>query len=193
MQSYPMKSLFVLLAVLFLLTGCAAEQAVFVSTSSDLGSEIPASEPEEEAPETEKTEIYVYVCGEVSSPGVYRLPPEARVYEAVAQAGGLTKQADAAAVNQARELTDGEEIYVPALGEAAVSSETSGSTDGKININTADAAQLTALEGIGESKAAAIIAWREENGGFSTVEDLLKVNGIAEKTFEKIKDEISVN
>lgn len=193
MQSDLLRTICILSAVIFLATGCAARQSVFISSASETGSELPAPEEEGEAVRSEAAEIYVYVCGEVEKPGVYRLQAGARLYEAINQAGGLTEHAAAAAVNQARALTDGEEVYVPAEGEAEADAGTVAADDGKININTADLAELTTLAGIGETKAAAIIAWREEHGGFSSVEELLNVDGIAEKTFEKIKDEIRVS
>lgn len=177
----------------FALGGCASDQTEFVEAP-------PSFEADSGLTETDGTgapeELYVYVCGEVARPGVYRLPGGARVYEALDMAGGLTEDAEDTAMNQARLLEDGEEIRIPAKGEAVEAGESvevrEPEGSGKVNINTADAAQLTTLTGIGPSRAEAIIAWREANGGFTAPEDLKKVDGIADKTFDKLKDEIVV-
>lgn len=178
-------------------TGCASPQAEFVEASSSAASLLSGpAEPDGKNGDHSPEDLYVYVCGEVKRPGVYRFSDGARVYEALACAGGLTEAAEDTALNQARLLTDGEEIRVPAKGEA-VGSRTDGESpkeegSDKVNINTADAGQLTSLNGIGPSRAEAIIAWREANGGFTVPEDLKKVDGIADKTFDKLKDEITV-
>ena len=161
--------------------------------ASDAGQEV--SDPEEFPP----AEIQVYVCGAVASPGVYVLPEGSRVYEAVEMAGGLLESADPKALNQARPLADGEQITVLTVeevqnGETAeqgAGGSVSGG-DGKVNINTADADELMTLSGIGESRAKAIIAYREENGKFESIEDIMKIDGIKEKMFEKIRDSITV-
>ena len=161
--------------------------------ASDAGQEV--SDPEEFPP----AEIQVYVCGAVASPGVYVLPEGSRVYEAVEMAGGLLESADPKALNQARPLADGEQITVLTVEEVqngetaeqgAGGSVSAG--DGKVNINTADEDELMTLSGIGESRAKAIIAYREENGKFESIEDIMKIDGIKEKMFEKISDSITV-
>ncbi|MCR5294787.1 MAG: ComEA family DNA-binding protein [Lachnospiraceae bacterium] len=135
--------------------------------------------------------IYVYVCGEVVSPGVYILPEGSRVYEALALAGGLTEEADERGLNQAEKLSDGQKLTVPAVGSAE---ETffSEADDGKVNLNTADAEKLMSLPGIGEARAADIIAYREQNGPFALPEDIMKVSGIKQAAYDKIKDRITV-
>ena len=156
-------------------------------------------------------EIYVYVCGEVKKPGVYALRPESRVYEAVELAGGFTKQAAQDSLNMAEPLSDGQMVRIaskqetqPAAGGQSSPGGIGGSTGAeagtgtaagdseKVNLNTADADQLQTLSGIGESKALAILAYREENGSFSKPEDLMNVPGIKEGTYTKIKDQIIV-
>ena len=149
----------------------------------------------------------------VVSPGVYGMDADARVYEAVSYAGGLREDAAGEAVNQAQKVTDGERIYIPTreevvnglIPEAEEDTETAvgsteesggaqtGSTDGKVNINTASAEELKTLSGIGDTRAESIIRYREEQGGFQSVEDLMNVEGIKEGVFEKIKDRITVN
>ena len=137
----------------------------------------------------EGTMICVYVCGRVKNPGVYELPADARVMAAVDAAGGMSDDADPFALNLARPLSDGEEIYVPAMGETESSS---GAGDDRINLNTADARLLETLPGIGQAKAAAIISYREKSGPFARVEDLLNVPGIKNATFEGLQDRIRV-
>lgn len=157
--------------------------------------------------ENNTTSLYVDVCGAVNRPGVYELQEDARVYEAIASAGGLTENAAPQALNQARVLTDGEQVYVPtkeeleaglAAGAAQGASKSLGEagTEGdqgtKVNINTASREELMTLTGIGESKADSIIAYREENGGFKSPEDLMQITGIKEGVYNKIKDDITV-
>ena len=148
--------------------------------------------------------IRVFVCGAVIKPSVCTLPEGARVQDAVDAAGGFRADADREWLNLARTLTDGEQIRVPtreetsayADGNAAVSgmaaSTTPGMKDGKIDLNTADAALLVTLPGIGEAKAAAIIAYREEHGGFSSAEEIMQISGIKQSIYEGIRDRITV-
>ena len=144
-----------------------------------------------EVVETDESEkIYVYVCGQVNNPGVVCLSMDARVYQAIEAAGGLTNEAAIGLINQAELLTDGQMVYVPMEGEdytIAVSE-----SDSKININTAGKDALMTLPGIGESRAQDIIDYRESTGGFQTIEDVMQVSGIKEAAFEKIKDYIKV-
>lgn len=148
--------------------------------------------------------VYIYVCGAVELPGVYRLGKGSRLYEAVELAGGLTGDADDTCLNMAREISDGEQVVILTQEETAALKESgaypvSGQEEaaavkesGLVNINTADMAELTTVSGIGESRARAIIAYREKNGGFRAVEDIKKVEGIKDGLFSKIKDKITV-
>lgn len=164
----------------------------------------------QEGQETE-TKVVVHVDGAVMSPGVYELSGDGlRVNDAVAAAGGLSDDADTTSINLAAALSDGEKIYVPRQGEDAASGATSsglsetlsgtsasGSAAGSsgtqlVNINTADEATLQTLPGVGEATAANIVQDREQNGPFATIEDLMRVSGIGEKKFEKVKDLICV-
>lgn len=133
--------------------------------------------------------IYVHILGQVAAPGIYQLPDGSRVVDAVAAAGGLTTDADTAGVNLARVVGDGEQIIVPAVGEHTAASATG---PGLVNINTADSAALETLPRIGPAMAGRIIAWREANGRFSAIEDLLDVTGIGETTFAGLKDLVTV-
>lgn len=143
-------------------------------------------------------EILVDVKGEVRSPGVYPGERGDRVIDMIEKAGGLTEEADPQAINFAMRITDEMAIYIPAIGEETIgnlvmeNAGVSGGTDGKVNINKASKEELETLSGIGPSKAQAIIEYREENGAFRTPEDLMSVSGIGEKTFEKLKDSITV-
>lgn len=148
--------------------------------------------------ENSKEPLFVYVCGAVHAPGVYELPAGARVYEAIAAAGGVTGDAAAEYVNQARMIEDGERVYIPTESEAEqgtglFSEETqAGGSGTKVNINTAGLEELMTLTGIGESKASSIISYREVHGRFHSIEDLMQIEGIKEGVFNKIKDDITV-
>lgn len=177
-------------------------------------SEEEAEVPEQDEEDTEETAltIFVDVCGAVVNPGVYELAADSRVFQAIEAAGGFLPEAAGEYLNRAKGLEDGQQIYVPTREEAvadqslispleqtlaSAKDENGGdaaesSSSGKINLNTADEAALTTLTGIGASKAQAILAYREENGGFSAIEEILNVPGIKEGTFVKIKDYIAV-
>ena len=158
---------------------------------------------------TENTVIYVDVTGAVKAPGVYTLPAGSRVFEAIALAGGAREDASLENLNQAGILQDGQQIRVyteeeaaqmaqqgslPSLpGAEAAAGQKEGQEASKVNINTAGKDELMTLTGIGETRAEAILAYRQEAGGFQAPEDLMQVEGIKEKTFEKLKDQITVN
>ena len=134
--------------------------------------------------------LYVHIVGEVLTPGMYQLPLGARLVDAVFAAGGLTEFADNSSVNLARELSDGEQVVVSSVNEQ---SETLGtSSGGLISINRASDKELEELPGIGPALSARIIAWREANGGFKSIEDLLKVSGIGENLLSGLKDSVTL-
>lgn len=151
-----------------------------------------------------ETEVYVDVDGAVARPGVYRLKDGARVSQAIDAAGGLTAEADVTGLNRASKVTDGQKIYVPTVGEqqaalaaggaegGAATVSGAGTSSGLVNINTASAAELQTLSGIGPSMAQSIIDERTKNGAFASVDDLMRVSGIGEKKLAKIKDCICV-
>ena len=146
--------------------------------------------------------VVLHVLGAVVEPGIVELPPGSRVVDAIAAAGGPTDEADLAAVNLARLVADGEQLRLPAVGEApaagapgsggAGAGSPGGTADGRININTADAAGLEQLPGVGPAIAARIIAWREQNGPFRSVDELTAVSGIGEKTLDGLRDQATV-
>ncbi|WP_314432181.1 ComEA family DNA-binding protein, partial [Microbacterium lacticum] len=131
--------------------------------------------------------VYVHVFGAVQRPGLYRLDEGARVVDVIAAAGGLTPEADETAVNLARRVADGEQLRLPAIGEVpppasgAAGGAGAVASDGRVNLNTADIAALDTLPRVGPAIAERIIQWRETNGAFTSVDDLLAVPGIGEK------------
>ena len=143
--------------------------------------------------------IFVYVCGAVQKSGVYELLPGQRICDAIAAAGGLSEQAAGDSLNQAEVLSDGQMLRVLTTEEAAAATVQPGqetaesSRDGRVDINTADATALLSLPGIGQSKADAIIAYRNEHGAFKAPEELMNISGIKEGVYQKIKDSIKVN
>lgn len=159
---------------------------------------------DEEATAEAKDAIVVDVAGAVASPGVVELKDGARVADALGAAGGLAEDADLTSVNRAARLMDGQRVYVPRVGEQVAPVEGDGSagaagegtqstaTGQAVNINTASLAELDALPGVGPATAQAIIDDREANGPFTAPEDLMRVSGIGEKKFEKLKSSICV-
>lgn len=135
-------------------------------------------------------EVYVHVAGAVDRPGLYRLHSGARVVDAIAAAGGFVAGADPSGVNLARAVSDGEQLHVPREGESPAAAAPGG--DSLVDLNTADAAALEALPRIGPALAERIIAWREENGRFTSVDDLLAVPGIGEKLLDGLRDGVRV-
>lgn len=149
------------------------------------------------------SEVYVDVDGAVATPGVYRLREGARVAQAIDAAGGLTPEADVTGLNRASKVVDGQKIYVPHAGEQQTVDDVAGSGLGEasagaslasdlVNINTANATELQTLSGVGPSMAQSIIDERTENGPFTSIDDLMRVSGIGEKKFAKIKDCICI-
>ncbi|WP_454729546.1 ComEA family DNA-binding protein [Cellulosimicrobium protaetiae] len=141
--------------------------------------------------------VVVHVVGQVATPGLVTVPADARVADALEAAGGATAEADLAALNLARTVTDGEQIVVPRPGEAVPAAGSAppaaGSTaGGAVDLNAADAAALDALPGIGPVLAERIVAWREENGPFTTVDELGEVSGIGPAVLADVRDLVRV-
>ncbi len=133
--------------------------------------------------------IYVYICGAVEQEGVYEVPEGTRVYEVVQMAGGLRDDAAVKSINQARTVSDGEQIVIATEAEEM---EANLEEQGLISINTASVEQLCEIPGVGESRASDIIAYREANGPFQTKEELMNVSGIKEATYGKMEAYIRV-
>lgn len=151
----------------------------------------------------EPQHICVYICGEIEKPGVYELLDGSRLYELINKAGGLSEKASESFLNQAEVLSDGQKVYVPSVlevskGTVTADGDTSGADKNResgsspVNINSAGVDELCSISGIGESRARDIVAYREANGAFSRVEDIMKVSGIKNGLFEKIKAQITV-
>lgn len=148
------------------------------------------------APENASGEVVVHVAGAVSSPGVYTLPADSRVDDAV-RAAGATADADLSQLNLAQKLADGQKITVPVAGATPADGSSAATTadsdnGGLININTATQEELESLPSIGEVRAQAIITYREEHGGFRTIDELKEVSGIGDKIFADISPHITV-
>ncbi len=167
------------------------------ASASTSGSEAASTAPSSYGPEA--GELLVHVSGAVVTPGLVTLSAGARVVDAVAAAGGFTPEADPAGVNLARPLGDGEQLVVPRVGEVPPPASSiggggaaTGGGAGKVNLNTAPAADLETLPRIGPALAQRIIDWREANGRFSSPDDLRKVAGIGDKIFDGLKDRVTV-
>lgn len=136
--------------------------------------------------------VFVHVSGAVAAPGLYVLDEGARVVDAISAAGGFTPGADEQGVNLARPISDGEQLHVPTMGEVRAAAGPESAGDGRVNLNTADAAALDTLPRIGPAMAQRIIDWRDANGRFTSVEDLLAVPGIGDKMLETLRDLVTV-
>lgn len=164
-----------------------------ISTSDEAGSHFDSSD--DSTKDDSNTDIYVHICGAVINPGVYQVPVGTRVYQALELAGGSSDDAYLSGINLADKLADGQKVYIPAEGENAegiLSTDSGGVQSVMININTASEAELMTLPGIGQSRAKDIINYRVKNGLFESIDDIMKVSGIKEAAFEKIKDLIKV-
>lgn len=171
-----------------------------------------------DASSEEAKTLVVHICGAVSAPGVYELPAGSRIIDAVEAGGGFLPEAEEACCNLAEEIVDGCQIYIMTKSESCADGQTEKkagiqtspdsdmqTTDrnvrsnnapalenGLVNLNTADIAALMTLPGIGESRAKAIISYREQHGAFAQIEDIMKISGIKQAAFSKIKDKITV-
>lgn len=211
LRAFTAAGVFVLaLFMPVLLCGCkdASESDALVlglDNQNEPGMQEAHLEAEEETTQTvlnggEVRQIYVYICGAVNNPDVYQAEEGSRLFELIEMAGGFTSEADTESLNLARSVTDGEQIRVfteeeIAQGMTAVSENAaahSGADSGLVNINTASVSELTGVSGIGESRAQAIIDYREKNGSFRSVDEIKKVDGIKDGLFAKIKDYITV-
>lgn len=179
-----------LLGLLFLIicvfTACEEEVLLFDDeemTETLRSEEIQSGENPDSEDKTEimQENVYVHICGAVVSPGVYALADGSRVYDVLNLAGGFDAQADTEAVNLVEELSDGQQVRIPFIGE-----ESGSEGRGLIDINQADVSLLCEIPGIGESRAQAIIDYREEHGSFESVEELMQVPGIKEGLYARI-------
>jgi competence protein ComEA len=196
-------------AAVLLIAAFATAVLVGLLTPQGDGSEVPAAAVTAGAAASKKAVtpaptpsalLYVHVLGAVVRPGLYTLPAGSRVVDAVGAAGGLTSDAEQSGVNLARLLSDGEQLVVPHVGDPVTAPGSGGSASGSeagmpggtVNLNTATEEQLETLPRIGPAMAAKILAWRADNGRFTSVDDLMNVSGIGQKTFDGLKDQVSV-
>ena len=215
MRRRPVMVVVIIVTLTLFLSGCEKEKEASGIEEISLEETAESGETEEEdlsgeTQEEDKEErgeepgsIFVYVCGQVAAPGVYELPGDARVYQAIEMAGGTLEGASPESLNLAQQAEDGQKIYVPTEEEAqtgAALQDTMGGVQdmasdqeaGKVNLNTAGLEELMTLTGIGQTRAEAILAYREEEGVFRSPEDIMNVEGIKEGIYEKLKDEITV-
>lgn len=154
------------------------------------------TESEQQVEKNESNDVVIVdIKGEINNPGVYELTKEKRIKDAIEAAGGLKEDADTSKINLSQKLKDQMMIVIPKIGEQLKqnSAEQYNENNKKIvNINTASKEELMTINGIGETKAKAIISYRENKGEFTKIEDITKVNGIGKSTFEKIKENIEV-
>ena len=172
-------------------------------TSYSSSSKTEKSKQRSENDQGDKNEgmVTVDVKGAVKKPGVYQLKSSSRVYDALVKAGGMTDEADLKSINQAQKLVDEAVVYVAKVGENVVdvttntsaSTATSQAKAGLVNLNTATEADFQTISGIGQKRAQDIIAYREANGKFKSVDDLKNVTGIGAKTLEKLKEYVTVD
>lgn len=215
MRRRPVMVVVIIVTLTLFLSGCEKEKEASGIEEISLEETAESGETEEEdlSGETQEEDeeesgeepgtIFVYVCGQVAAPGVYELPGGARVYQAIEMAGGTLEGASPESLNLAQQAEDGQKIYVPTEEEvqtgAALQDTMGGAQDtasdqeaGKVNLNTAGLEELMTLTGIGQTRAEAILAYREEEGAFRSPEDIMNVEGIKEGIYEKLKDEITV-
>lgn len=198
------------------ITGCTREQIVFENSAS-FADEQENSSPKEGLQETRKEEkeikettietedekpgiFSIHVCGAVANPSVYQVEEGTRIYQVIEKAGGFLEEADRDYLNLALEVEDGMQIRIPTKEETKdcqvpllIERGESEKASAKVNLNTAEEEVLCTLPGIGESRAKSIIQYRQEHGSFQRIEDIMKVSGIKEAAYEKIKDYITVS
>ncbi len=186
--------LFVLFVLTALVSGCKGS-ANEVSLEEILSSEREKStEEKSELKEVLPETVWVHICGEVEVPGIYELDPGSRVYDVLVLAGGFTADADTTHYNLAQVISDGMKLQIPGRDKETKDIKPEEEPENfLININTATMEQLQTLPGIGKSRAADIVAYREKKGGFQRIEQIMEVSGIKEAVFEKIKNLITVD
>lgn len=184
-------ALVVVVAFLFFVFKGGSEEEIKIEDTSE------GFERSSEQEEKNIKMLFVDIGGEVKEPKLVELPEGSRIEDAISAAGGLTDKADTEKINRAAFVSDGEKILIPSESDDDEPEIWGGMgadkySDGKVNINTADSSRLQELNGVGPVTAEKIISYREENGGFSSIEDIKNVSGIGDKTFEKFKEDITV-
>ena len=185
------------------LTACSPDSVLIVGGETytaplgqqEIGEEVGAAETDRVPEPSDGAVVMVHICGWVAAPGVYGVPEGSRIYEVIELAGGFLPEAAESYLNLAQVVSDGQKLVVPSVDEIRADPYGLSVGEGEsslININTADKTRLMTLPGIGETRAEAIIAWREQNGSFQTPEEIMQVSGIKEAAYEKIKRLITV-
>lgn len=181
-----------------LIIGClvAVSGLLYLNDSKEVSTTISVQEVEASNTETvlaEEPTIVIYVTGAVNEPDVYEVKEHSRLHEVIDMAGGFKETASREYLNLARFVFDGEMIHVPEVVDGSVKSIVDeGSYADKVSINQGTVEELMTLTGIGETKAEAIVAYRQTNGPFQRIEEIMKVNGIKEAMYNKIKDDIVI-
>ena len=180
-------AIIVVLAALAITVGIGVLRGMTTPTQSVAISVDPSSSP------SPSTLLFVHVTGAVRVAGLYALPTGARVVDAIAAAGGFSAAARRDGVNLARPVADGEQIVVATKGSAtSAASVAPAAANGRIDLNSADAKALDTLPRIGPAMAQRIIDWRQANGRFTSVDDLLAVPGIGDKMLDALRDLVTV-
>lgn len=183
------SSIVIVVGILFFINYNKVEEKDYSQVNSQI-SEVKVDSKEEEKQIPEK--IFIDIKGAVNNPGVYEFTKDDRIKDAIEKAGGILEDADLTTINLSQKLKDQMLIVIPKVGEKVASNSSSNSNKNTININLATKEDLMKITGVGETKAKAIIDYRENKGEFKKKEDITKVKGIGKGTFEKIKDEIDV-
>jgi competence protein ComEA len=194
LSSLPTKRIVVAVAALAAVALVGGYGVSMRSRPKPMGIDLGSPKPSASAGSASADGFYVHIAGAVNRPGLYRLPPGARVDDAIRAAGGPTADADLNALNLATKVKDGDKVLVPKRGESSGGREGGGGAaqSQTVNLNTATADQLDALPGIGPALAQRIVTYREQHGGFRTVDELQKVPGIGPSKFAQLKDLVSV-
>lgn len=194
--------------IIIMMTWKTTKQNSLITETTMMSETVITTDSEQDTLKSDSQEKwFVDIKGAIKFPGMYPVETDMRIFDVIELAGGLSEEADRNQVNLAEHVRDQMVIYIPKVGEnlAEVMLPTETSTshhDGGhaqaenetlVNINTATAQELQTLSGIGEKKAEAIITYRETNGSFQTIDDLKKVKGIGEKTFDSLKESITIN
>ncbi|MCL2253145.1 MAG: helix-hairpin-helix domain-containing protein [Lachnospiraceae bacterium] len=185
------------------LSACGKQYDIELIADDSVSDVLAVSDVQETQIQAEENFSLIHICGAVMEPGVYEVPSDSRIFEVLNLAGGFTDDAATDAVNLAMKVIDGSKIWIPTLAEADEQRQerswgseetdtTVSETTRLVNINTAGLDVLMTLPGIGKAKAESIIEYREEKGKFTKVEDIMKITGIKDGVFNKIKDMICI-
>lgn len=200
MEKNKMKYVLAALAVLVLGMFFYRDRALPGQQEEEMAGIFESAVTEQPASPAGEGKIYVHIVGAVKKPGVYAFDEQPRVVDVVTEAGGFTKDAVRSGVNQAEIVEDGSQVVIESkrdkkkkpAGEQPGEEQENGSEDARLDLNTATKEELMGLTGIGESKAMSIISYRETNGTFKKIEEVMNITGIKGGVFEKIKDRIKV-